>query len=80
MAVIEEGRLKGSFKGFRNRDTIFEFHNGRKWRQKVYKYAYHYAYMPEARVVERGGIGVVLLGCHVRGVLRREPAARHRLA
>lgn len=55
MAVIEEGRLKGSFKGFRNRDTIFEFHNGRKWRQKVYKYAYHYAYMPEARVVERGG-------------------------
>lgn len=55
MAVIEEGRLKGSFKGFRNRDTIFEFQNGRKWRQREYKYAYHYAYMPQARVVERGG-------------------------
>jgi hypothetical protein len=52
ITVIEEGQLKGSFRGFRNRDTIFEFRGGCKWRQKVYKYHYHYAYMPQARVVE----------------------------
>jgi hypothetical protein len=37
MAVIEEGQLKGSFKGFHNRETIFEFRNGRTWRQNQYK-------------------------------------------
>jgi hypothetical protein len=53
--VIEEGQLKGSFKGFKNRDTVFEFRGGRKWRQAVYQYSYHYAYMPSAKVVQEGG-------------------------
>ncbi|HVL69409.1 MAG TPA: hypothetical protein VM364_19280 [Vicinamibacterales bacterium] len=56
MAIVEEGQLKGSFKGFRNRDTVFEFYGSRgKWRQNEYKYHYYYAYMPHARVVEAGG-------------------------
>lgn len=53
--MIAEGRLKGSFRGFRNRDTIFEFQGGRKWRQAAYRYQYHYAYMPLARVVQENG-------------------------
>jgi len=48
--LIEEGQLKGSFKGFKNRDVIFEFYGGHKWRQAEYKYYYHYAYMPRAKV------------------------------
>ena len=43
MAVIEEGDLRGAFKGFRNRDTIFEFMYGNKWKQNQYKYNYFYA-------------------------------------
>jgi len=55
MSVVEDGQLKGAFKGFKNRDTIFEFHAGGKWRQNEYRYLYHYAYMPSAKVVDEGG-------------------------
>ena len=53
--VIEQGQLKGSFRGFRNRDTVFAFTNGHRWKQGEYKYVYHYAYRPQARVVQEGG-------------------------
>lgn len=53
--ILAEGQLKGSIKGFKDRDTIFEFYGGRKWRQAEYKYLYHYAYMPRAKVVQEGG-------------------------
>ena len=53
MSIVEEGQLKGSFRGFRNRDTVFEFYGGRgKWRQNEYRYHYHYAYMPRAKVLQ----------------------------
>ena len=55
MNIVEEGQLKGSFKGFHNRHTVFEFSGGGKWKQNEYKYYYHYAYMPSAKVVEEGG-------------------------
>lgn len=59
MGVVEEGRLKGSFRGFKSRETRFTFTNGRTWRQKVYQYQYqyhyHYAYAPEAKVVDGDG-------------------------
>jgi hypothetical protein len=55
MSVIQEGQLKGAFKGFHNRETVFEFYGGGKWRQNEYKYNYYYAYMPFAKVVDRGG-------------------------
>jgi hypothetical protein len=57
--VIYDGRLKGAFKGFRNRDTVFKFTNGQKWRQCVYKYHYHYAYRPAAKIIQTGS-GYVL--------------------
>jgi hypothetical protein len=55
MAIIEQGQLKGVFKGFHNTETVFEFHSGSKWRQTEYKYNYHYAYGPSAKVVEDRG-------------------------
>ncbi|ANH33956.1 hypothetical protein [Ralstonia pseudosolanacearum] len=55
MNIVEEGQLKGTFYGFKNRDTVFEFYNGRKWRQNEYHYSYHYAYRPDAKVVDEGG-------------------------
>lgn len=53
--VICEGQLRGTFRGFKNTDTVFEFFGGRKWRQAVYQYEYCYAYMPEVQVVQEGG-------------------------
>jgi hypothetical protein len=55
MDIIEKGQLKGAFRGFKNRDTIFQFYGGGKWRQKEYKYNYRYSYMPRAQVVLEGG-------------------------
>lgn len=55
MSVAEEGQLKGAFKGFKDRDTIFDFHAGGTWQQNEYKYLYQYAYMPFAKVVDEGG-------------------------
>lgn len=53
--VEEEGQLKGAFNGFKDSDTVFQFHGGRAWRQAEYKYNYYYAYMPYARVTYEGG-------------------------
>lgn len=53
--IVVDGQLKGSFQGFRNRDTVFEFYGGRSWRQAEYKYLYYYAYMPCAKVVQESG-------------------------
>ncbi|WP_346837025.1 hypothetical protein [Microbulbifer sp. SAOS-129_SWC] len=55
MSIVEEGQLKGSFKGFKNRETVFEFYAGKTWKQNEYKYHYHYAYMPRAKVINEGG-------------------------
>jgi hypothetical protein len=55
MAVVEEGQIKGSFRGFHDRERVFEFQGGGKWRQNEYKYNYYYAYMPCARVVDDHG-------------------------
>jgi hypothetical protein len=53
--VREKGQLKGAFRGFKNRDTEFQFYGGSKWRQAEYKYLYQYAYMPQAKVVDEDG-------------------------
>jgi hypothetical protein len=70
MAIVEEGQLKGSFKGFKNRDTVFEFNAGRgKWRQNEYKYHYHYAYMlPVSRTFARCGVCPYRLRTRVSGI------------
>lgn len=52
MRVVHEGTLKGTFKGVKKRDKVFEFTDGSIWKQNEYKYHYHYAYRPDAKVVE----------------------------
>jgi hypothetical protein len=55
MRVIEEGQLKGSFKGFKDNKTVFKFFGGQKWQQNEYNYNYFYAYMPNAKVIDESG-------------------------
>jgi len=55
MRIVEEGQLRGSFKGFKNNDVVFEFFGGRKWKQDEYKYHYSYSYMPRAKIIEDRG-------------------------
>jgi hypothetical protein len=55
MSVVKEGQLKGAFRGFHNRDTLFEFREGGSWRQNEYRYQYQYAYMPHAKVIQDYG-------------------------
>jgi hypothetical protein len=52
MSIVTEGQIKNDFRGFKNRDTVFEFTNGHKWKQDEYHYQYHYAFRPNAKVVE----------------------------
>ena len=52
MQVIEEGRIKGGFNGFKDEKTIFEMQNGSKWQQSEYKYQYHYEFMPQVKIIE----------------------------
>lgn len=49
--VVCEGRISSDFSGF-DGDSVFEFDNGQIWKQAAYKYSYHYAYYPEAIVVD----------------------------
>jgi hypothetical protein len=62
MSILEQGQLRGTFRGFRNRQTYFEFYGGGVWRQNEYKYNYFYAYMPDAKVVDEGGKSVLHVG------------------
>lgn len=55
MIIIQQGNLNGEFTGFCDWDTVFEFTNGRKWRQNEYRYHYRYAYRPKATVYSKGG-------------------------
>jgi hypothetical protein len=63
VSILEEGQIVSDFNGF-NGNSRFEFQSGSTWEQAEYKYSYHYAYRPEARVVE-GMNGTVL---HVDGM------------
>lgn len=56
--IVTEGAIVSRFTGF-HADAEFEFINGQIWKQSEYKYAYHYAYRPEALVID-GMNGLVL--------------------
>ena len=56
--VLEEGAIVSDFNGF-DGSSRFEFQSGRIWEQAEYKYGYHYAYRPQAIVID-GVDGVVL--------------------
>jgi hypothetical protein len=53
--IIEEGPLKGVIKGFRNKETVFEFLGGNRWIQAVYRKNCHDAFMPHAVIKDIGG-------------------------
>ncbi|GAV11412.1 hypothetical protein [Paenibacillus sp. NAIST15-1] len=52
MKIICKGQIKGSFRGWKNRDTEYQFVSGEKWRQEEYHYHYHYSYYPNAKVIQ----------------------------
>ena len=56
MNIITEGKIKGSFNGFRNKQTVFEFVNGKKWQQDEHKIKHVHAHMPMAQVTEESGL------------------------
>jgi hypothetical protein len=55
LLIIEQGHLKGAFRGFRDTDSVFEFYNGGKWRQNEQKQSFYYAYGPFAKIIEEAG-------------------------
>ncbi|EHP44255.1 hypothetical protein OR16_04737 [Cupriavidus basilensis OR16] len=55
MGVIEQGQLAGEFEGYEDQNTVFEFCSGGKWRQARFHFEYHYAYMPQAKVIQEDG-------------------------
>jgi hypothetical protein len=57
-SVVDEGAIVSDFNGF-DRSSRFQFESGRVWEQAEYKYSYHYAYRPQAIIVD-GVDGVVL--------------------
>jgi len=72
MNIIEDGQLKGAFRGFKNRETVFEFTGGRKWQQNEYKYNYYYSYRPNAKVIsESSGDYLVVDGMNDRVLVKR---------
>lgn len=51
---IFSGRIVSDFEGF-DENAIFKLSNGTFWVQAHYEYWYHYAYMPEAKIIEENG-------------------------
>ncbi len=71
VSLVEDGPIVSDFHGF-NGGATFEFQNGHIWKQAEYKYVYHYAYRPEALVVD-GPHGTIL---YVDGMSDTVPVRR----
>ena len=52
MKVVAESQIKSSFKGWGKH--VYQLTNGEAWKQSIYKYDYHYAYMPKAKIWQDG--------------------------
>ncbi len=61
--VVKEGQIVSDFKGF-DGSSLFQFQDESVWQQAEYKYNYHYAYRPDAMIVN----GVNGLQLHVDGM------------
>ena len=53
MQLVTDSVINGAFHGW-NGDNYYELANGQVWQQAHYKYNYHYAYRPRARVFTDG--------------------------
>ena len=49
--IIYKGKIDGEFRGF-NDEVLFKMKNGTYWIQAQYQYWYHYAYCPDAAIIE----------------------------
>ncbi len=63
VSCVEEGVIVSDFKGYEGQ-SLFQFENGHVWGQAEYKYSYHYAYRPNAIVID----GINGLELHVEGM------------
>jgi hypothetical protein len=53
MQIICESRIDDEFQGW-DGDNYYQLANGEIWQQAQYKYSYHYAYRPNARILSDG--------------------------
>lgn len=53
MELVTESKIDGTFNGW-NGDNYYRLINGQIWQQVHYKYKYHYAYRPDARILSDG--------------------------
>lgn len=53
MELVTEGQISGAFRGW-NGKNIYKLTNGQAWKESHYKYSYHYAYMPKAKIWQDG--------------------------
>lgn len=54
VSILCDGAIVSDFAGF-NGGSTFEFDNRQIWEQAEYKYSYHYAYRPQATVIDGSG-------------------------
>ncbi|MFC0417725.1 hypothetical protein ACFFHH_20155 [Cytobacillus solani] len=52
--LVYESRIKGSFQGYKDRETVFELVNGRAYKQDEYQYQYRYMHSPNVKVYQEG--------------------------
>ena len=55
MSIVDQGQIRGSFKGFGSAGTTFELTSGRKWCQIETKIIIYNFFMPSAKVVQESG-------------------------
>ncbi len=46
---VTKSKINGDFEGFDD-NKVFPLYNGQHWRQKRYKYWYHYSYMAKITI------------------------------
>lgn len=51
--AVVQSKIDGTFKGW-DGDTVVKLMNGQIWKQRVYHYEYHYAYMPDVLIYKAG--------------------------
>lgn len=54
MKLVVESQIKGAFRGWKGGTNVFQLTNGQAWKQSHYKYQYHYAYQPKAKIWQDG--------------------------
>lgn len=57
--LIKSGNIEAEFEGF-NDEMIFEFSDGTVYIQSTYKYKYHYAYHPIAKIYTNGNLQIIV--------------------